>query len=81
VSARAPWQLSEFSRDHFPIVQVCKILSATQNPAPSLKGRPAQTQPLGGSGTITAVASNIGADSVPREAALAVRGPSKQTEH
>jgi hypothetical protein len=61
VSARAPRQPSEFSRDHFPIEQVCRSLSATQNPAPSLKGRPAQTQPLGGSGTMTGIGSNIDA--------------------
>jgi hypothetical protein len=60
VSARAPRQPSKFSRDHLPIVQVCRILSATQNPAPSLNGRPAQTQPLGGSGTITGIGSNSG---------------------
>ena len=37
VLARAPRQPSEISRDHFPIVQVCSTLSATQKPAPSLK--------------------------------------------
>src|SRR5258708_6261091 len=61
VSARAPRQPSEASRAHFPIVQVCRTLSATQKPAPSLKGRPAQTQPLAGSGIITGMESNIGA--------------------
>jgi hypothetical protein len=52
VSARAPRQPSEAtSCTHFPAVQICITLSATQNPAPSLKDRPAHAQPLAGTGT------------------------------
>jgi hypothetical protein len=51
VSASAPWQPSEaFSRIHFPAAQICMTLSAIQNPAPSLKDRPAHAQPLAGTG-------------------------------
>ena len=51
MSASAPWQPSEaFSRIHFPAAQICMTLSAIQNPAPSLKDRPAHAQPLAGTG-------------------------------
>jgi hypothetical protein len=39
------------------------ILSAMQNPAPSLKDRPAQTQPLGGTGSVAGSGTNIGGSS------------------
>ena len=51
VSARAPWQPSVAgSRTHFPAEQISMNLSVIQNPAPSLKDRPAHAQPLAGTG-------------------------------
>jgi hypothetical protein len=48
------------SRDHFAAVQITITLSAMQNAAPSLKDRPAQTQPLVGTGSTPHSGANVG---------------------